>query len=96
MIVLFTIPTAVVLSMWIGVCGCGCPNLERASRTILASFVLRNNAPSSASAAEDATSLIMAHVTAMLPLCHIGPPSRGILPMKKYPQARLWPLPADK
>ena len=63
---------------------------------ILASFVLINNAPSSASAAEDATSLCIANVNAMLPLSWIGSQSRGRIPMKKYPPDRLRPLPADK
>ena len=56
---------------------------------------LRNNAPSFALAAEDAINLRMAHVTEMLPLSQIGSPSRGRLPMKKKPPARLRPLTAD-
>ena len=82
--------------MWIGVWGWGCNNLASVSCTILVSFVLRNNVPSSASAAEDETSLITAHMTAMLPFSRIGLPSRGRLPTKNYPPARLRPLPDDK
>ena len=69
--------------MCIGVCDWGCPNLASVNCTILDYFVLRKNSPSSASAAEDAKFLSMANVTAMLPLCRIGSPSRGRLPTKK-------------
>ena len=55
-------PTAVVLSTWIGVGGCGCPNAWSVIRNTLASCALRKRAPSSASAAEAATSLRIAHV----------------------------------
>ena len=43
-------------------------------RMIFASFVLMKSAPSSASAADAATILMMAHVTAMLPLRKMGLP----------------------
>ena len=52
---LFTIPTVVELSMWIGVGGWGCPSSSRVSLIIFASFAFRNNAPSYASAALAAT-----------------------------------------
>ena len=48
-------PVTVVLSTWIGVGGCGCPNLCSVMRSIFASHALRNNAPNSAFATEDAT-----------------------------------------
>ena len=41
----------------IGVAGCGWPNLARISQKTLASFVLRNNAPTLASVADAAASL---------------------------------------
>ena len=56
--VLFTIPTHVLLSMCIGVGGCGWPISWRFSLIILVCWVLRNNAPVSASAADQATSLM--------------------------------------
>ena len=59
---LFTIPTAVVLSTWVGVGGCGCPSSNSVKRMILASCVFKNNAPNSASAADAATNLRIAHV----------------------------------
>ena len=58
-------------------------------------FVFTNSVPSSASAAEAATILSIAHVIAILPFSWIGSPSRGMLPRKKQPPARLRPLPAD-
>ena len=39
LIVLLTMPTAVVLSTWIGVGGCGCPNLWSVIRNTLVSCV---------------------------------------------------------
>ncbi len=62
LIVLLTIPTVVVLSMCIGVGGCGWLSSARISHNTLASCVFRKSAPSSASAAEAATSLRIAHV----------------------------------
>ena len=61
MIVLLTIPVTVVLSTWIGVGGCGCPNLCSVMRSIFASRALRNNAHNSASAADDATKQRIVH-----------------------------------
>ena len=83
--VLFTIPTVVVLSTCIGVGGCGWSNSERMSRMTLASFVLRNKALNSASAADAATSLRIAHVMAIFPFSLMGLPCWGKLPRKKYP-----------
>ena len=66
LIVRLTIPTAVVLSMCIGVGGCGRPSLESVRRTTCASFVFTDSAPSSASAAEAAIILSIAHVITIL------------------------------
>lgn len=76
--------------MWIGVGGCGWPSSLRVSLIILASLALRNRAPSSASAADDATNFRMVHKMAMAPLSLMGSPSRGMLPRKKYPDALLF------
>ena len=65
--VLFTIPTAVVLSTCTGVGGCGWPNSSSISLSILASWALRKSAPNSASAADAATSLKIAQVMWILP-----------------------------
>ena len=74
--VLFTIPTVVLLSMCIGVDGCGCPSLLRTVLMILASCALKNKAPSSAPAVEAATSLSMVHVMCTAPFSHLGSLSR--------------------
>ena len=55
---------------------------------IFASLALRNSAPSSASAAEAATSLRIEQRTWTAPLSLIGWSSRGMSPRKKYPPAR--------
>ena len=94
--VLFTIPTAVVLSIWIGIRGCGWPNSVSIRRTTLASWALRNRAPSSALAAEAATSFRIEQVIMMLPLSLIGSPSVCKLQRKKNPPAQLGAFAADK
>jgi hypothetical protein len=81
--VLLTKSTVVVLSMCIGVGGCGWPSLARISRKTFASCAFKKSAPSSASAAEAAMSLRMVHVTWIAPLSLIGSPSGGKLPRKK-------------
>ena len=90
-IVLFTIPTAFVFSMWIGVGGWGWSSSWNIRRMIHASWVLMKNAPNSASAADAATSFSMVHVMAMLPLSLVFSPLRGMLPRNKYPPALLLP-----
>ena len=89
LMVLLTIPTAVVLSMCIGIGGCGWPNSWRMIRMIFASCALRKRAPSSASAADAATILRIVQLTRMAPFNQIGESSRGSVPRKKYPPARL-------
>jgi hypothetical protein len=54
-----------------------------------ASCALRKSAPSSASAADAATSFRMVDVMWIAPFIFIGSPSLGTLPRKKYPPARL-------
>ena len=90
-IVLFTIPTAVVLSTWIGVGGWEWPSSWSIKGMICDSRVLMKSAPNSASAADAATSFSMVHVMAMLPLSLIFYPWHGMLPRKKYPPALLLP-----
>ena len=90
-IVFFTIPTAVVLSMWIGVGGWGWPSSWSIRRMIRASWLLMKIAPNSASVADTATSFNMVHVVAMLPLSLIFYPLCGVLPRNKYPPALLLP-----
>ena len=90
-ILLFTIPTAVVLSMWIGVSGWVWPSSWSIRRMIRASWVLMKSAPNYASEADASTRFSMVHVMAMLPLSLIFSPLRGILPRKKYPPALLLP-----
>ena len=52
-------PRAVVLSVCIGVLGCGCPISMRAILAGMASRAFMNNAPISASAADDMTAFII-------------------------------------
>jgi len=85
--------TAVVLLMWIDVGGCECPSSWRVNRSILASRALRKSAPSSASAADAATSFRMTQFMCMLPLRLMGLFSFGRLPRKKYPPVQLRALP---
>jgi hypothetical protein len=68
---IFTIPTAVVLLMCIGVGDGGWPTSARTIQTMRASFVFTKRALSSASAAEAATIFKIAYVTATLPLSWI-------------------------
>ena len=57
--VLFIIPSAaVLLSVLIGVAGCGCPNSSHVGRIGTASFAFMYKAPHSASAADCITALI--------------------------------------
>ena len=58
----FAIPTAVALSQWMSVGGCGCPISARVRRNTRTSFMFKNNAPNSASAADDATNLRTVHM----------------------------------
>ena len=79
LIVSFTIPTAVVLSTWIGVGGCGWPISVRVRRIILASMVFKKRAPNLASAADAATHLRIAHCVSIAPFNLMVHPSLGIL-----------------
>ena len=53
----FTMPTDVALSQWMGVGSCGCPISASVRRNNRPSFMFKNNAPNSASAADEATNL---------------------------------------
>ena len=89
LIVLLTIPTAVVLSTCNGVGGWGWPNSFSINRMTFASCAFKNNAPNSASAADAATSFKMEHVVRIFPFSLIGSLSLSKLPRKKYPPALL-------
>ena len=65
--VLLTIPTIQVLSICIDVGGCGCPNSSSVMHMVLASFAIKNSAPSSASAAEAATNFNILHKEWIVP-----------------------------
>ena len=66
-ILLFTIPTIVVLPIFIGVADWGCPSSANESQIMFAYFALRNIAPSSASTADDATCFIIVHYACIGP-----------------------------
>ncbi len=75
-ILLLITPSAVLLLVWISVFGWGCPISSRICPRYTASFALSYNAPSSASAAEDITALIMVAFVRIVPLfggnfCHL-------------------------
>ena len=59
---------AVELSVCIGVRGCGWPSSSRVRRIDTAAFAFMNNAPSSASAAEDITARIICEMFRTAPL----------------------------
>ena len=66
-----------------GVGSCEWPNLWIMRRRILASRVLRNNAPNYASAADAGANFRMAHVMWTFPFNWMGFPSIIMLPRKK-------------
>ena len=61
-------PSAVLLSVLIGVAGCGCPNSSHVIRSGSISRAFMNIAPTSDSAANDITDLIIFAMTDMDPL----------------------------
>lgn len=65
---LFTIPQAVELSVWMGVGGWGCPISSRICLIYTVSLALVHSAPSSASAADDMTALMICAMFRMDPL----------------------------
>ena len=85
----FTIPTAVMLSTYTGVGGCGWSISSSISLSILASWALRKRAPNYAPAVDAATSLRIAQVMWILPFNRMFWLSLGVLPRKKHPPARL-------
>ena len=87
----FAMPTAVRLSQCIGIGGCACPNSSR-----MPSFVLRNKAPSSASAAEETRNLRIPPWTQIYPLSGIGSYLLGTDPRKTFPAVRLLVYTSDR
>ena len=94
--VLFAMPTAVALSQWIGVLGCGCPNSLSIMQKFIPSLQFKKRAPSSASAADATTKRRIAHNVKNAPFRRMGSPSLGGDLVKKWPQARLWTSDSDK
>ena len=80
MIVSFAIPTAVVLSTWMGVGGCGWPISAKVRHIILPSFMFINSAPNSVSAADAATIFRMVLRVQIAPLRKMGFPLIGTAP----------------
>ncbi len=87
--VLFAMPTAVELSQFTGIAGCGWPSYSSVTRKIAACLQLRKRAPSSASAAEATTKRKTAQSVKNAPLSLIGFVASGFHPMKKWPHTRL-------
>ena len=92
-IFLLTTPKAVVLSFCIGVGGCLCPMISSACRAGIYSLQFMNRSPSSASAAEDITALMIWETVRMAPL-FAGMASS--LNMKKCPPDLLLAFDSDK
>ena len=84
--VLFAMPTAVELSQFTGIAGCGWPSSSSATRKIATCLQLRKRAPSSASAAEATTKRKTAQSVKNASLSLIGFVASGFHPMKKWPQ----------
>ena len=89
-------PTAVVLSMCIGIGGCVCPISCNVSRMILACCALWNSAASSAAAADAATIFKIVHREWMDPLSLIFVLFLGMELRKKCPPALLLAFDAVK
>ena len=85
-----------VSSICIDVAGWGCPSSANKSHIFFASFALRNNAPSSTSASDDATCFNVVHNACMGKFKTMGCPLTGIDPKKKCPPALLLALGAVK
>jgi hypothetical protein len=94
--VLFAMPTAVELSQLMGVGGCGWPISSRVSWNIVACLQFKNNAPSSASAADATTNHDIAHKVKNAPFNLIGCVGLGVHPMKKCLHAQLCAFASDK
>ena len=96
-ILLLMTPSAVELSVWIGVRGCGCPSLASICRKHTASFALRNSAPNSTSAADDITALIIVPMVRIAPLLgRLSTSSdRGKCPPTQLPKCVLLQYPAS-
>ena len=85
LIVLLMIPVAVLLSVFMGVAGCGCPISMMPCRSGTVSLAFINNAATSASNALAKTALIILASTWMGPLNRV----LSLFPRKKKPPARL-------
>ena len=99
LMVLLEKPTAVVLSIWMGVGGCGCPISSKHTRIGKISLAHRNPAPISASAADPITHLIILQITCMGPLIGTsanGAGGAGLSLRKKCAPARLLALGAER
>jgi hypothetical protein len=89
LMLLFAIPTAVALSQWTGIFGCGWPRSSRVSLKTTPSWQLRYNASSLASSANATTYHKIEHSVWKAPCSLMGFPSIGKDPMKKWLHALL-------
>ena len=89
-------PTTVELLQLPVVGSCGWPISSRASQNIVACLQFKNNAPSSASAADATTNRNIAHKGEKTPFNLIGYVGLGFHPMKKCLHARLCAFALDK
>ncbi len=82
-------PTAVALSQWTGVLGCGCPSSSSVNQKIMPSLQFRKRAASSALAAEATTNQRSVHKVKNAPFKRMGSFVLGDHPIKKCPHALL-------
>jgi hypothetical protein len=81
-------PTAVELSQFIDGGSCGWPISSRVSQYFVACLQFKNNAPSTASAADGTTNRNIQHKVKNVPFNLIGSEGLGFHPMKKCPHAQ--------
>ncbi len=81
-ILLVSSACVVELLVWMGVCVCGCPNFSSVRRMDTAVLALMNSAPSSASAADDITALIISEMFNTAPL---------LMGISSVPAINMWP-----
>ncbi len=89
LLVVFAILTAVALSQWTGIFGCGWPRSLRLSLKIILSWQFSNNAPISALAANATTNRKIKHSVWKALLSLMGFPLIHKDTMKKWPHALL-------
>ena len=79
-----------------GVVGCGWPSFSNVILMVSPYFAFMNSAPNSASYGDNATHFKIVQRVKIAPLSVMGSPYLGTEPRKKWPDARLLALFADR